>query len=371
VRLSAFETALAREAQAVEVLRLSGERVLELESRLEALGDPRRRYERAQEKAARRGQLEETLRLQTAELEALDGQLAVITEQLAAFAGLDAQLAAVASEKARHEAGHREYLAHITVAGQLSARQEQLRALEDERAARQTAHAAVARDYETLAAGYDAQAHEALRQRERALENEKVAVETRLQEWQHTAQAQQQRLSELRVAQTELRAQEEEEQRLQSRLDILEFLRESIRKAGPQITRQLVRVISEQANQIFGDILGDHSMVLGWNEEYGITVNQWGQERDFELLSGGEQMVAAIAVRLALLMQLANVQFAFFDEPTTNLDDSRRAQLAESLSGIKTLQQLFVISHDDTFEQASYHVIQVSKEDGLSQVKVL
>jgi len=132
-----------------------------------------------------------------------------------------------------------------------------------------------------------------------------------------------------------------------------------------------VRVISEQANQIFGDILGDHSMVLGWNEEYGITVNQWGQERDFELLSGGEQMVAAIAVRLALLMQLANVQFAFFDEPTTNLDDSRRAQLAESLSGIKTLQQLFVISHDDTFEQASYHVIQVSKEDGLSQVKVL
>ena len=77
------------------------------------------------------------------------------------------------------------------------------------------------------------------------------------------------------------------------------------------------------------------------------------------------------AVRLALLTQLSSVQFAFFDEPTTNLDDTRRSQLAQNLAGIRSLQQLFVISHDDTFEQESYHVIQIQKQDGLSQVEIL
>ncbi len=369
--IAAFHELLVRQEQKVTVLRQSGERVLTLEEQLKALGDPRRRYERAQDRAAGRGPLEQDLQRQEEAFVEVERQLAEVEQQLAAFVDLDTQLEAVAHEKARYEEGYRLYLAHQALAGQLAERWKQVHALEDERKARQAAHDQVAGDYAAMAAGYDAEAHEKLRQQERMLEDEKLTAETRLHEWRNLLQTQQQRLGQLQEAQVQLLALEAEQNRLRSRQEVLEFLREGIRKAGPQITQQLVRMISEQANQIFGDILGDHSMVLEWNEEYGITVSQWGQQREFELLSGGEQMVAAMAVRLALLMHLASVQFAFFDEPTTNLDDARRAQLAESLSGIRTLQQLFVISHDDTFEQASYHVIQVSKEDGLSQVRVL
>jgi exonuclease SbcC len=73
-------------------------------------------------------------------------------------------------------------------------------------------------------------------------------------------------------------------------------------------------------------------------------------------------MCAALAVRLALLKVLADVDIAFFDEPTTNMDRPRRQGLAEAIGRIKTFQQLFVISHDDTFEQLTENVIMVERE---------
>ena len=93
-----------------------------------------------------------------------------------------------------------------------------------------------------------------------------------------------------------------------------------------------------------------------------ISLEENGYERPFINLSGGEQMAAALSVRLALLKQLSDVRLAFFDEPTTNMDAERRERLAEQISHIterKTFDQLFVISHDDTFEGYVDNVISV------------
>lgn len=73
-------------------------------------------------------------------------------------------------------------------------------------------------------------------------------------------------------------------------------------------------------------------------------------------------MCAALAVRLALLKVLAAIDVAFFDEPTTNMDQPRRLQLAEALANLKTFRQLFVISHDDTFENVTENVIRITPE---------
>ena len=72
-------------------------------------------------------------------------------------------------------------------------------------------------------------------------------------------------------------------------------------------------------------------------------------------------MAAALAVRLALLKVLAELDVAFFDEPTTNMDRDRREQLAEALGNLKTFRQLFIISHDDTFEHLTENVIRVER----------
>ncbi|HYP49740.1 MAG TPA: hypothetical protein VEQ34_02275, partial [Pyrinomonadaceae bacterium] len=51
---------------------------------------------------------------------------------------------------------------------------------------------------------------------------------------------------------------------------------------------------------------------------------------------------------------------AFFDEPTTNLDRERRERLAQQIGQIRNFDQLFVISHDDTFEENVDYNIQVN-----------
>ena len=161
-----------------------------------------------------------------------------------------------------------------------------------------------------------------------------------------------------------------EQETLTALHEALKLIRETIREAGPYVTRALVQTISAEADRIFGDILNDHTMRLRWSEDYGITVEQRGNEREFSQLSGGEKVVAALAVRLALLREMSAIRIAFFDEPTAHLDDERRENLAEQITKIKGFQQLFVISHDDTFERETHHVLRVSKENGVSRVEV-
>jgi exonuclease SbcC len=73
-------------------------------------------------------------------------------------------------------------------------------------------------------------------------------------------------------------------------------------------------------------------------------------------------MVAALSVRLALLKQLSDIRIAFFDEPTVNMDAERRENLARQIGQVRHFNQLFVISHDDTFEEAVDHVLVLTGE---------
>ena len=75
-------------------------------------------------------------------------------------------------------------------------------------------------------------------------------------------------------------------------------------------------------------------------------------------------MSAALAIRLALLKKLSNLNIAFFDEPTQNMDELRRTNLAEQIRRVRGFDQLVVISHDDTFEQGLDGLIRLRKESG-------
>jgi exonuclease SbcC len=73
-------------------------------------------------------------------------------------------------------------------------------------------------------------------------------------------------------------------------------------------------------------------------------------------------MSAALSIRLALLLSISNIDIAFFDEPTANLDPEKRMNLANCIRKIKGLNQLFVISHDDTFENLTEKLIVFEKD---------
>jgi exonuclease SbcC len=112
----------------------------------------------------------------------------------------------------------------------------------------------------------------------------------------------------------------------------------------------------------------DYSRSLAWNADYSISLEVDGRVRTFSQLSGGEQMSAALSVRLALLREMSSIDIAFFDEPTANLDEPRREALARQILNVRGFRQLFVISHDDTFEQATQNLIRVARIDGASRI---
>ena len=91
------------------------------------------------------------------------------------------------------------------------------------------------------------------------------------------------------------------------------------------------------------------------------------RERNDDQLSGGQMMSAVVALRLALL-QTIGARVAFFDEPTSNLDASRRENLAHAFRAIDVgreevtehwYDQLFLVSHDVACAEFTDKVIEL------------
>ena len=195
-----------------------------------------------------------------------------------------------------------------------------------------------------------------------------VRLETDLGQWRERLRRAEREIAHLQALKQRLTAAQAVHDRLVKQEELLQFLRSVIQEAGPFVTKALVQQISYTANQLFGQIMEDYTRTLQWQEDYGIILEVDGREREFAQLSGGEQMSAALAVRLALLQEMSDIAVAFFDEPTTNLDDVRRDALARQIVGVRGFEQLFIISHDDSFEQATEKLIRVEKRNGASEI---
>ena len=127
----------------------------------------------------------------------------------------------------------------------------------------------------------------------------------------------------------------------------------------------LLDQISTEANKIYTKIMQDGTF-LRWGDKYELTVTEKLGEtvivKQFKQLSGGEQMSASIAIRLAMIQRLSNVKLGILDEPSINLDEEKRERLAEVINEFKEIcNQLFIVSHDSTFDDYIDYQIEVSK----------
>ena len=152
-------------------------------------------------------------------------------------------------------------------------------------------------------------------------------------------------------------------------VEAVESIRRALDAAGPEIARALLRRISARATGIFRELLGQPTVSLEWDADYEIRCRVRAEEREFKQLSGGEQMAAALAVRLALLQTLSNLRMAFLDEPTAHMDAVRRTNLAAQIQNLRSFDQLVVISHDDSFDTLFGHVVRLSKQAGATVVE--
>ena len=165
----------------------------------------------------------------------------------------------------------------------------------------------------------------------------------------------------------ELEAARKEKATLEELQQMMDLFRKLMKEAAPHVLKAILGDISAEANRIFGEIMGDRSAQLSWQNDYEIILRRQGVNRTFAQMSGGEQMSAALSVRLAFLKKLSSLNLAFFDEPTQSMDELRRMNLAEQIRRVRGFDQLIVISHDDTFEQGLDSLVRLRKVDGETQ----
>lgn len=151
-------------------------------------------------------------------------------------------------------------------------------------------------------------------------------------------------------------------------LSFSNFIRDTIKNSSEYIVNEFISEISQEACNIYCEIMDDYTCELKWQNDYDIEIESGGEAKSFRQLSGGERMGAALAVRLALLKALSSCDFVFLDEPTQNMDEIRREKLSQEIMKIHGFKQIFVISHDDTFNEKYGHVVKIEKINGESRV---
>jgi DNA repair protein SbcC/Rad50 len=342
--------------------------ILSLETQLNELGDPRKRYHIAESIVQQRDELEKAYAQLQTQITKIESELEENIENLTPFDGLDQEIEVVRQAKELSSEGYRQYIAHEQSAASLQDCQALSQKLHEEKTTLQARYDSVQAQYTEQQEQYDEQKHQEVIAEQSQLTHSRVEIETRIGLNTDQLTRAQTKLHELRQTASDLSVLQEKAVQLNSEKDAFNFVRNSIRDAGEKVRSRLVQSIGQQADTFFKQIMDDATHTLIWSSDYGITLTYRGETRPFKLLSGGEQMIAALSVRLALLTHMTRVRFVFLDEPTTNLDDKRRVNLAERLSTIQSLRQIFVISHDDTFEQGSNHIVEITKVNGISKV---
>ncbi|MFS8803085.1 recombinase RecF, partial [Synechococcus sp. R60.2] len=282
---------------------------------------------------------------------------------------LDRELGSLQEERGRYRLDHERYLQAEPIAKLLPQREQELAELNAQRQQLQTQLSQLRAARDPLAALYQPQEHERLRSLLQATEIQKAEAQARLESLAPQLSKIEEKLRQLEQTKASLKQVEAEKTEKERLHRFIKFSRDTYRKAGPQITQYYLQQINHTADHLFREILNRPNVTLTWEADYEIRVQEAGSpKRRFASLSGGEQMSAALAVRLALLKVLGQLNIAFFDEPTTNMDTQRRQRLAEAITNLRSFEQLFVISHDDTFEQMTENVIRVERHSGSKSV---
>lgn len=331
----------------------------EAAARLRALADPAARIRVLEKTLIREPEIRTDLTKVESNLERLESDRKLFVEQLDEFKDFDKRWSQLTAERNATTEAHRIFLANEAEASMLETRKNELQTTNDRIAAAKTDLEKAQAAFASAGDGYDIERHkiersELLNSERRFAEAQATFDAAKRRELQITAELE--RFAEIRRS---LQTEFKEKERLEAVAETTAFIRDTLKEAAPRVARNYVYHVSLEANQMFREITGNAERSLKWGEDYAIMLEEDGYERPFSSMSGGEQMAAALSVRLALLKQLTDIRIAFFDEPTTNMDAERRENLAVQISRITHFDQLFVISHDETFDSYVDNVVSV------------
>lgn len=339
------------------------------ERELRELANPRARQQALEGSARRAPRIQAGLEAERARYEDETLQFNALSEELQAFETLDEEIAMQRELETVHRPAYEIYLQHRTEAEALQERERAVSEAEAQLDVAQRAEASLNAEEAEVAATYDEGRHVQLKAEYDEMKLAVAEAKSAGDRLRADLEKVERDLRDLHRKRDRLRERQGEQSDLGRVARAVEFIRETIRAAGPAVTEMLLASISQGANDIFAEIMDDHAVELQWDRDYEVSIQRGTETRKFAQLSGGEQMSAALAVRLALLREMSEVDFAFFDEPTQNMDLDRRTNLADQISQVKGFEQLIVISHDDTFEHHTDNMIRLKKANEVTRIE--
>ena len=354
--------------QRADELNKSAEELKDVNQQLQALNDPRSLSKTQQATIQKESTYQQQMQTEQRKAQEIEEQVRQVQQHLRRYTDLDAQIGQQESIQQDCGASYSTYLKNIDTAKMLPERtQIYNQALQKAEQAKQALLAAE-QAYQKARDTFNEQELIELEHEINRLTGELAGLAAEMQKLQAEINTLEQRIERAELRLEELKAAEKEKSTLEELYKMLEQFRKLIKEAAPHVLKAMMNDISIEANRIFGEIMGDRSAQLSWQNDYEIILHRQGVDRTFAQLSGGEQMSAALSVRLALLKKLSTLNIAFFDEPTQNMDELRRTNLAEQIRRVRGFDQLFVISHDDTFEQGLDSIIRLRKLDNKTSI---
>ena len=141
-------------------------------------------------------------------------------------------------------------------------------------------------------------------------------------------------------------------------------IQKDLRSQSRPLIQKYTREFFEKFNFNYSDLILD--------DEYNISIYGPEGEANIEMVSGGEKIAIALALRLGITqaMSKGNIESILLDEPTIHLDSFRRQELIAVLRSMSVIPQMLIVTHDSELENAADTLIRVTKEDGISKVDI-
>ena len=139
-------------------------------------------------------------------------------------------------------------------------------------------------------------------------------------------------------------------------------IQKDLRNASKPLIEQNTKDFFNQFNFNYSDLKID--------DNYDIILYGPNGESLSHMISGGEKIAVALALRLGITKSISNngIKTILLDEPTIHLDSERIHELVSVFNNASLLPQMIIVTHEVELENVANNLITVQKENGISVV---